>query len=164
MSSNIDMQTAEPSLLSLVLRPHRSLSQFGFVIFMAVILSMYLAVGGYFFSIGAWPVFGFMGAEVLLLYILFRLNYRDARAFETVDLTRSKLSIQKVDPRGRAEGFEFQPHWLRVNMDNPPETHSQLTIGSHGRTLTLGSFLTPPERLEVAEEIRGGLRKVHHDR
>ena len=163
MQSENSVRKAEPSLLSLILRPHRSLSRFGFFIFMAAVLGMYMAVGGYFFAIGAWAVFGFMGSEVLLLYILFRLNYRDARAFETVDLTRSKLAVQKVDPRGRAEGFEFQPHWLRVDMDDPPEQHSQLTIGSHGKTLTLGSFLTPPERLEVAREIRGGLRKIRFE-
>lgn len=160
MSSNTDVQTAEPSLLSLILRPHRSLSRYGFVCFMAAVMTVYAIVGGYFFSIGAWPVFGFMGIEVLLLYVLFKLNYRDGRAFETVDLTQSTLAVQKVDPKGRAERHEFQPHWLRVEMDDPPERHSQLTLGSHGRSLTLGSFLTPPERLEVALEIRGGLRKV----
>jgi len=160
MSSNTDAQTAEPSLLSLILRPHRSLSRYGFVCFMAAVMTVYAIVGGYFFSIGAWPVFGFMGIEVLLLYVLFKLNYRDGRAFETVDLTQSRLAVQKVDPKGRAERHEFQPHWLRVEMDDPPERHSQLTLGSHGRSLTLGSFLTPPERLEVALEIRGGLRKV----
>ncbi|MEQ9200161.1 MAG: DUF2244 domain-containing protein, partial [Rhodospirillales bacterium] len=162
MSPNLDPLSAEPSLLSLILRPHRSLSRYGFIWLMAAVMTVYALVGGYFFSIGAWPVFGFMGAEILLLYLLFRLNYRDGRAFETVDLTQSRLAIEKVDPRGQAERHEFQPHWLRVEMDDPPERHSQLSIGSHGRSLTLGSFLTPPERLEVAGEIRAGLRKVRY--
>lgn len=150
----------EVSLLSLVLRPYRSLSRFGFILFMAGVVSVYVIVGGYFFAIGAWPVFGFMGVEVLLLYILFRLNYRDARVFETVDMTPSNLEIRKVDAQGRSSRHDFKPHWLRVEIDDPPEHHSQLTIASHGRSLTLGAFLTPGERVEVAGEIRDALRRL----
>ncbi|MEQ9325885.1 MAG: DUF2244 domain-containing protein [Rhodospirillales bacterium] len=152
----------EVSLLSLILRPYRSLSRFGFILFMAAVISVYVIVGGYFFSIGAWPVFGFMGAEVLLLYLLFRLNYRDARAYETVDMTPSNLEVCKVDAKGRSSRHDFQPHWLTVEIDDPPEHHSQLTIASHGKSLTLGAFLTPAERFEVAEEIRGALRRLRN--
>jgi uncharacterized membrane protein len=150
----------EVSLLSLILRPYRSLSRFGFILFMSAVVSAYVIVGGYFFSIGAWPVFGFMGAEVLLLYILFRLNYRDARAYETLDMTPSNLAVCKVDAKGRESRHDFQPHWLKVEIDDPVEHHSQLTIASHGKSLTLGSFLTPGERVEVAGEIRGALRRL----
>jgi uncharacterized membrane protein len=155
-----EKQEREVSLLSLILRPYRSLGRFGFIVLMAAVVTAYVIVGGYFFAIGAWPVFGFMGVEVLLLYILFKVNYREARAYETVDLTPSKLAVCKVDPRGRASHHDFQPHWLRVEMDDPPELNSQLTVSSHGKSLTLGSFLTPDERLEVAGEIRVGLRRL----
>lgn len=150
----------EVSLLSLVLRPYRSLSRFGFIVFMASVVTAYVIVGGYFFAIGAWPVFGFMGAEVLLLYILFKLNYREARAYETLDMTPSNLEVCKVDQKGQTSRHDFQPHWLRVEIDDPPELHSQLTIASHGKSLTLGSFLTPGERVEVAGEIRGALKRL----
>lgn len=160
MQMTDEKQEREVSLLSLILRPYRSLGRFGFIVLMAAVITAYVIVGGYFFAIGAWPVFGFMGVEVLLLYILFKVNYREARAYETVDLTPSKFAVCKVDPKGQASHHDFQPHWLRVDMDDPPELHSQLTVSSHGKSLTLGSFLTPDERLEVAGEIRGGLRRL----
>ena len=62
-----------------LLTPHRSLSPKGFALLMAVLFCVSLASGLFFLSLGAWPVVGFFGLDVLLLYGAFRLNYRAAR-------------------------------------------------------------------------------------
>ena len=48
-----------------------------------------LAVGIGFVAIGAWPVFGFFGLDVALVYLAFRLNYRGARRSGTLGACRS---------------------------------------------------------------------------
>src|SRR3546814_3639365 len=87
---------------------------------------------------GAWPAVGFLGLDVLVVYVAFRLNYRAARAYETVRLTRAELEVTQVDPRGRGRRVTFQPYWLAVDMDDPPRRDSRLTVRSHGRRLELG--------------------------
>ena len=42
-------------------------------------------------------------------------------------------------------------------MDDPPGVKSPLTLSSHGKALEIGSFLTPEERLEVAQALRAAL-------
>lgn len=69
-----------PPLLDLELRPHRSLSPAGFGLLMAVLGGASLASGLMFVMIGAWPVFGFLGLDVLGVYIAFRISYARRRA------------------------------------------------------------------------------------
>ena len=57
-----------------VLHPHRSLGPRGFLILMLAIGGISFVTGMVFLSMGAWPVFGFFGLDVLLVYVAFKLN------------------------------------------------------------------------------------------
>jgi len=143
-----------------VLHPHRSLSSFGFRLLMACSALGLLAVGLLFWRLGAWPVFGFCGLELVLLYGAFRLSYRSALACERLRLSDDGLEISRVRPNGAvARVWRLQPNWLKIDIDNPPEHGSQLTLSSHGRRMVVGSFLTPDERLELAEALRQALNR-----
>jgi uncharacterized membrane protein len=147
----------EPVLFDAVLTPYRSLSPRGFAILMGTAGLIGFAFGAGFIALGAWPIFGFCGVEWLLFYVFFRLNYRAARLQERIRMTRELMTIERRDPRGRVQSWSFQPYWLRVEMDDPPQHESQLALASHGRRLTIGTFLSPPERYELALALRAAL-------
>ena len=149
--------TAEPVLFDATLYPHRSLGPVGFAVLMGLVAAVGFGTGIVFLLAGAWPVFGFCGLEVLLIYVCFRLNYRSARLFERVRLTGAALTVERRDWRGRARRWTFQPYWLRVAMDDPPLHDSRLTLSSHGRSLVIGSFLAPEERAELARALSHAL-------
>ena len=139
------------------LHPHRSLSPKGFALVMAAVALCGSAVGFSFFLAGAWPVAGFAGLEILLLYFAFKMNFRDARRMEHIRLTDEGLEITRVKPNGKRSRVVLEPTWLNVQMDDPPEHHSQLVVASRGKGLILGAFLTPGERLEVAKALQAAL-------
>ncbi|MEC9186119.1 MAG: DUF2244 domain-containing protein, partial [Pseudomonadota bacterium] len=91
------------------------------------------------------------------LYVMFRLNYRAGRAYERVRLNERIFEVRKYSPAGAIDAWELEPTWLHVDMDNPPEHDSQLTVTSRGRRLTIGKFLTPEERLELANALKDAL-------
>lgn len=146
-----------PPLLDVVVYPHRSLGPTGFLVLMGALCACSFTVGLVFVLSGAWPVVGFLGLDVLVVYVAFRLNYRAARAYETVRLTAAELAITQVDARGRGRRVSFQPTWLAVDMDDPPRRDSRLTLRSHGRRLEIGRFLTPQEKLDLARTLRRAL-------
>ena len=141
--------------LDVTLRPFRSLSPRGFLILMGVLAAASCATGVAFFLIGAWPVPGFLGLDVALVYIAFRANYRRAKAWERVRLTPEVLTVERGAPGRETKRWSFQPYWLRVEAD---EKH--LTIASHGRAFELGAFLSNVERLEFAESLRTALARI----
>src|SRR3990170_5354938 len=93
---------AEPVLFDAVLQPHRSLGPVGFALLMGAVAAVGFGTGVVFLMAGAWPVFGFCGLEVLLIYVCFRLNYRSGGLFERVRLTGAALTVERRDWRGRA--------------------------------------------------------------
>lgn len=145
-----------------VLHPNRSLSPRGFRLLMALAAVTSLGMGTAFFTLGAWPVVGFLGVDVLILYIALRANYRAGRLYETVELTADSLTVERVEPRRPAVRFRFQPAWLRVRMDDPPRHDSHVVITSHGQSIIVGSFLSPEERADFAKALRDALDRVRH--
>jgi uncharacterized membrane protein len=146
-----------PVLFDAVLRPNRSLGPRGFVILMLTLGGLSFAAGLAFMAVGAWPVFGFLGLDVLAVYVAFRLNYRAGRRYEALRLTEQRLSLLRVDWRGQRQRQEFQPYWLRVELDEPVTPGSQIMLASHGRRSIVGSFLSPTERAEFAAALRQAL-------
>ena len=152
----------QPCYFDAELLPHRSLSPRGFRILMLVVIAANLAVGGVFFFSGAWPVFGFMGLDVGLLYFFFRLNYRNAQLIEKLRLTDEFLEVRRRFPNGEELRWTFEPYWLRVEIADPPQHDSKLLLIGRRRRLAIGSFLTPDERADVARALRQALQRQRH--
>lgn len=158
MTSIAEPASAARVFFDAILHPHRSLGRTGFRMLMGTAALVSVVVSLPFTLLGAWPVVGFLGLDVLLLWWAFRANYRAARLYERVRLTEDELTVQRVAWKQPDRRWSFQPYWLRVGMDDPPEHESQVTLSSHGRTLTVGAFLSPDERLEFAKALRAALR------
>src|SRR5215471_1815534 len=139
-----DSYQHESALFAARLTPHRSLSRAGFVLVMAVLGAISFAAGMVFLLIGAWPVFGFFGLDVLLVYWAFRANYRAAAAYEEVVVTPSELRVRKVSHRGQASERSFNPLWVRLEHDRHEEFGLRgLFLVSRGERLPLASLLGP---------------------
>jgi len=140
-----------------ILTPNRSLSPNGFLILMGAIGFVSFAIGIAFVSMGAWPVAGFFGLDVVLVYYAFRANYRSGRAFETVEVNREAVIITQVDPKGHTEAFDFNTYWARIQLHEEPSGHTKLSIVSHGRAFSFGVFLSDDDRRSFAETLNAEL-------
>ncbi len=106
---------------------------------------------------------GFFGLDIALLVGAFYLNTRAGRAYEVIDLTAQQLSVRRVDPWGHERLWKFQPQWLQVNARpaaTAPYGLDRLEVRSHGRTLVIGKFLTPEERLQLSDSLRLALAQI----
>lgn len=149
-----------PVVFSAVLRPHRSAGPSANRTLLLVLGGFLFAVGAAFVAAGAWPIAPFLGLELLLLGLAFRFNQRAGRAFEAINLTPEALTVRRVDYWGQSTRHAFPPHWLQVNLDEPPERHTPLELRSHGHSLVIGSFLLPEERLTIARTLRRELARL----
>ena len=141
-----------------ILLPHRSLGRKGFIILMSAIAGISFLTGLIFYSLGAWPVIGFLGLDVLAIYIAFQVNYRAARLHELVELTAGELRLTRIYPSGRAQSWSFNPYWVRLQLEEHETQADRLSLRSHGRELTFGSFLSDEEKRGFAEALNGALR------
>jgi uncharacterized membrane protein len=114
--------------------------------------------GMMFLILGAWPVFGFLGLDVALIYFAFRANFRAARAYEEVTVTASELTLRKVNPRGGVREWTLNPVWVRLDRIVPEEFGiERLFLVSRGRRLSIASFLGPDEKASFARALSTAL-------
>ncbi|MFI4948362.1 MAG: DUF2244 domain-containing protein [Alphaproteobacteria bacterium] len=159
---SVDATAAEPPgglFYERVLLPHRSLPPRGFHVMMGLLGLLSLGVSIGFVAVGAWPICGFFGLDVALLYLAFRLSYRSARQREVLRLHAEDFTVERVDIYGERATWRFQPFWLRVILEERPDQSNRLLVASHGKSLVIGDFLGPPVRRELAASLRAALAR-----
>ena len=151
----------EEVIFSATLRPHRSLGRRGFLILMAAIAALWFLTGLYFWSLGAWPVLGIFGLDFLVLWLAFKLNYRAARAYEEVEVSRSALVIRRVAPSGRSQEVRFNPLWARLEIQSAEdEGVTRIHVLTRGERVPVGSFLNPEDRKSFAGAFGAALAEA----
>ncbi len=141
-----------------VLTPHRSLGPNGFLVVMALVGTVCFVGGAAFMAMGAWPVVGFFGLDVVIVWAAFRANYRAARAYEEIRLGDGTLLIRRVTARGEASEIRLDPYWARLVVDRvEDEGVVGLALTSHGQRHDIGAFLDPDARESFAKALAAAL-------
>jgi len=161
MQGNVPEDINDRPVFEALLTPHRSLGRRGFTMLMLVFGGICLVNGFVFLMAGAWPVFGFCGADIALLFGAFWLNYRAARAREEVSVSRTRLHISKTTPSGRRTDYLFNPFWARFRVARHDEIGiTGMQVSGEGRSTEVGSFLNPADRETFASAFSLALAKV----
>jgi len=156
--NQIDPTTPEPELFSALLAPYRSLNRTGFVVLMAFLSFVSFVAGVAFLLMGAWPVFGFFGLDVLVIYWAFKVNFRTAQAREEISVTPSELRVRRVSHRGHVAEWVLNPLWVRLDQQVHEEYGvERLYLVSGGHHVSIGRFLGPDEKASFAKALNAAL-------
>src|SRR5437016_10826030 len=157
-SNDFDPALDQPKLFSARLTPHRSLSRTGFLVLMALIASVSFVAGVAFLMMGAWPVLGFFGLDVLVIYWAFKVNFRTAQAREEISVTPSELRVRRISHRGHAAEWVLNPLWVRLDQQVHQEYGvERLYLVSRGHHVSIGRFLGPVEKASFAKALNAAL-------
>ncbi len=153
------MDKTNPKTWRATLTPHRSLSREGFVILMSVIAGFNFAYGLFFYLIGAWPVVGFMGLDVALIWFAFRANFAAGRRAERIEITAHELVLERIAERRSPQVTRFMRRWVRVELeeDRERELIGPLYLRFRGKRTEIASFLGAQERLAFSKALKAAL-------
>jgi uncharacterized membrane protein len=157
--NDLDTQDCQPKLFSALLTPHRSLNRTGFLVLMGFLSLVSFVAGVAFLLMGAWPVFGFFGLDVLAIYWAFKVNFRRANATEEITVTLSELRVRRVSHRGHVVEWVLNPLWVQLDR----KTHAEfgierLYLVSRGRRVSIANFLGADEKASFAKALTAALQ------
>ncbi|OQW60059.1 MAG: hypothetical protein A4S17_10750 [Proteobacteria bacterium HN_bin10] len=144
-----------PLLMDAVLRPHRSLSAGAFKLMVVLMIAVNAAIGLVFWLQGAFPVAGFLGLDVLALWLAFRWNYRAGQAVEYVRVAPGRVHVAAVGKSGAPTHWVLNPVWARVARDG----RGVLIRDGEGQ-MRVGAFLSPKECESFASALSLALSKA----
>ena len=138
-----------------VLRPNCSASWREIKLFFAVLAAGCLGLASAFSLAGFWPVLPFAGIEVAALGLCLWLNARNCRLVEVIDINRRRVAIEK-GALAIEQRWTFERAWAQIRLEPSRirQHPSRLLIGSHGKLVHCGSFLTEHERRLLAKELK----------
>lgn len=147
---------------SITLWPYRSLSPKGFRVILgitAVGLALpLLALAGTGVMLALAP---YAGLALFALWAFIKLSYRSGRVTEVLRLWPDAIAVERREPQGRILRWAANPYWVDIEMNDTKAVQSYLTLRGNGRTIELGAFLTPEERIELATELRTRIAQLN---
>jgi len=153
------MDQSNSKVWQATLTPHRSLDRQGFYIVMGLVILVNLVVAGMFVALGAWPIAGFAGLDVMLVWWAFRVNFADARKLERISITEHELVLDRLSEKHPPLQQRFVRRWVRVELeeDRDRELIGSLLLVSGPRRVAVGEFLAPEERKTLASALKSAL-------
>jgi len=147
----------------ITLWPYRSLSLRGFQILIAVLASLMTVIGLGFYLLGAWPVIGFLGLEILVVWYAFKWNYRSGQLIETVAITPQQVDVTRTDWRGRETTVRLSGAWIKAELDVKEKRRERLYLRQHAHKLEIGAFMPPSEKLSLANALNDAFSRLRYE-
>lgn len=150
--------------LDAVLEPPRSLTARGLNRVMLILGAFSAVFSLGFLLVGAWPVVGFLGAEILVLWLVFQWSFRAQTARTYVRVTADEVDVRKVDGWGRERRASMASHFARVEFDRTATGPNALRLATSRTAYPLGEFLTPRERETFARRLMQAISDARRER
>ena len=144
--------------------PHRSLSERHLRRLLLVICAICGISAAAFVWLGAWPVGGFTGLELLLAAFLFRLNARAVRGSELVLLTEAGLRVLRTDPDGTKREVVLSPAWLNVIVEERPGRVPGVLLAARDKRVEIARSLGEDEKRDLAQALGDALERLRSPR
>ena len=105
---------------------------------MFIVAFVFFSMGAYFWYLGAWPVFGFIGLDVLLLYYAFKINYKSVKFLKLLKL--KNFLVTRSFPSGKQQHWNLEPYWASVELTSHRRNENSLILKSRDKVVFIGSF------------------------
>ena len=151
---------SKQEIITITLWPYRSLGSRGYLYVMMGFIGLIFILSLLFYSLGAWPVIGFLGIEVGLVWLVFRMNYNTGRNFEQISIAPDATSVEKVSWRGDKSHFNITTPWVKASCVKGYGRPDKLVLKYHSEKLEIGSFLPPGEKSSLADALNESFERM----
>ncbi|MGZ6014309.1 MAG: DUF2244 domain-containing protein [Phenylobacterium sp.] len=147
-----------------VITPHRSLSERGFIILIAVVTLANCCSAAVFVHMGAIYVPFFLGIDVLAILVAFIVSYRAARQIERVTITAREVVVTHEAPNWTRTVWESPTAFTRVAVVREENRTVGLRLALSGKELAVAQALSPRERGEFAKALEKAIWEARRER
>ena len=128
-----------------------------------VLVGLMSAIGFGFYLLGAWPVIGFLGLEIFIVWYAFKWNYRSGQLVETVEITPQQVDVTRTDWRGRTTTVRLNGAWIKAELDTKEKQREKLYLRQHTRRLEIGAFMPPSEKPSLANALNTAFARLRYE-
>jgi uncharacterized membrane protein len=155
---------SRPLYMDAEIRPHRSLSERGFIVLIAVVTLANCASAAVFIALHANLVLPFLGLDLLAVITAFLVSFRAARNIERVQVTARDVRVTRETPRDSVLVWESPTAFTRVATAREDDRLVDLRLALSGREVSVAAALSPRERAEFAQALEKAIWEARRER
>lgn len=155
---------ARPLYMDAVITPHRSLSERGFIVLIAIVTLANCASAAVFIAMGATFVPIFLGVDLLAVFVAFMVSFQAAKRIERVQVTARDVRVTHETPKWTRLVWESPTAFTRVAVETEDERVVGLQLSLSGRHAPVAQALSPRERAAFAEALQQAIREARLER
>jgi uncharacterized membrane protein len=153
-----------PLYMDAEIRPHRSLSERGFVVLITVVTLANCASAAVFILLKAFYVPFFLGIDVIAVVVAFLASFKAARQVQRVRVTSRDVTVTHETPKTRRVVWESPTAFTRVSVQREEGRAVGVRLSLSGRELSVAQALSPRERGEFADALEDAIRAARAER
>ncbi|MFL5295409.1 MAG: DUF2244 domain-containing protein [Phenylobacterium sp.] len=146
------------------IRPHRSLSERGFIVLIAVVTIANCASAAVFVRMGAIFVPFFLGIDVAAIIVAFIVSFRAARQVQRVQVTAGQVVVTHETPTWSKVVWESPTAFTRVAVDREEGRAVGVRLALSDRQLPVAQALSPRERHDFAAALQKAIWDARQER
>lgn len=152
---------AWPLYMDAEIKPHRSLSERGFIILISIITAANVASAIVFLRLHANVVPIFLAVDVVAIIVAFLASFRAARMIERVQVSAAEVKVTyEAGDRVRVV-WESPTAFTRVTTERDEDNRvTALRLALSGRQTAVAAALSPRERGEFAKALEEAIWKA----
>jgi uncharacterized membrane protein len=156
-------QTEARPLFAATLTPNRSLARRGLRYVIAAMAVGASIPGMIFFSLGAWPIVGFLGLDVLAVWWALSASMRESKRYEKVTLWPDQLEVRRVSGRGKEDVKSFNPMFVKLVIERDyNERTTAIYLRTAEESTEVGAFLNTDDKSSFAKAFGTALKRARH--
>ncbi|MDB5451349.1 MAG: hypothetical protein JWQ52_2477 [Phenylobacterium sp.] len=155
---------ARPLYMDAVITPHRSLSERGFIVLIAIVTLANCASAAVFIAMGATFVPIFLGVDLLAVFVAFMVSFQAAKRIERVQVTARDIRITHETPKWSRLVWESPTAFTKVAVETDEERAVELKLSLSGREVSVAAALSPGERAVFAQALERAIREARSER
>jgi uncharacterized membrane protein len=154
----------QPLYMDAVITPHRSLSERGFIVLIAIVTAANCASAAVFVHMGAIYVPFFLGLDLAAVIVAFLASFQAAKQVERVQVTARDVRVTRETPKWSRLVWESPTAFTRVAVETEDEQTMALKLSLSGREAVVAAALSPRERGEFAVALRQAIAEARSER
>lgn len=147
-----------------LITPHRSLSEKGFIVLIAIMTTINCATAVLFVYLGAAPVPVFLGLDLVAVVVALAVSNRRSQRKERVQVSAAEVRVMLETPQGEKLLWASPTAFTRVTVVGESNDLPELRLALSGRELPLALALGRAERLDFAKALRQAIAQARQER
>lgn len=155
-----DLVAPDPVIRRFEIWPHRSIGPKGIAALFGVLAASWAFAAYSVPKPMLWPIVLACAAAFIAVAVAYGSNIRAARAREILEIGPRNVHLHRIASDGSRSVASFTTGWVNVQLSNDRQLHNRLVLSQSGRRISVGAFLSPTERADLARAVEKALSEA----